>query len=190
MTDFGESVPGGEGADTNVARRPSRDQPRGIHRAFTHEALREFALHDPLRYLQLLASAEAKQLVEVVYSAVCERLSQQGEQPDFGPAQILVHLRRVNGHPVGVIEMPPPEAAGEAYFTALVGYVDPGQPVDPAQGIAARYFTLEMAEAIGGEPQTTLKEWTQTGTDRNHGPGPEPTLPRFILSLQRFDAEG
>jgi len=174
---------------------PSQETPRGIHYAIAHQALVEFALDHPLRYFALMASPDAKRLLDVVYAAVCDRYAQQGEQPDFGPGSLQIHCRRLQGRPLAIVQMPPPVAVGEAYFTALLGVPEgdagtevggsSGAEVEP-QNWAGRYFTLEMGVPSQQGPRTVLGEWTAGGDHLNYGDGSRPVLPEFVLAIQKL----
>jgi len=171
--------------------QPSFDaEPRCSHYTLAHYALRQVALSDPLRYLAVLASPDAQKHLENLLQAVAESCAARNEKPDFTADDLKIHCRRINRFPCAIVEFPPPQAFAEAFFTALVAYVDFSGPIPDRPSVMARYFTLECGVSMDGSPRTVLAEWTTDGTHNNFGDGPEPAVEAFVETLAEFNPPG
>lgn len=159
--------------------------PRCHHYTMAHHALRQVALEDPLMYLGVLASPDAEPFLASLFQSVCNHCSERGEKPDFKPSDLQIHRTRVNGFPCVIVEMPPPIATAEAYFTALIGFLDPSQKIAEDTKVEARYFTLEHGFNLDGTPRTVMCEWDNE-SHMNFGSGPSPTVGEFIRALSGF----
>src|SRR5439155_967526 len=134
--------------------------------------LRQVALDDPLQYLAVLASPEARGFMEAMFDFVCKQCQKQGEEPDFAPEDVKIHPVRIKDYPCAIIEMPPPKGTTEAFFTALVLLQDLASASVPEDiPLSARYFTLEKGFSLDGRPRTVLAEWSESGHS-NYGDGP------------------
>jgi hypothetical protein len=171
----------------DLDRQEERQRPG--HYLLAHVILRQIALSNPLQYLALMASPRAAEFLKDIHADVVEDCRRNGETVDFSPDELKIHCVRLGDFPCAVIEMPPPAATPEAYFTALVVYISTADDLsaDP-QPVPARYFTLEKGMSFGNSqmvtPRTVLCEWTSTAHS-NFGDGPEPTLEAFMKSLPR-----
>ena len=47
-----------------------------------------------------------------------------------------------------------------------------------------RYFTLELATTLQGNPFTVIGEWTHTHEHRLHGEGPAPDAQMFMMAVR------
>ena len=159
-------------------------EPRCAHYTLAYFALREASLSDPLLYLAVLASPQRQKFLEKLLQSVAESCAERNEEPDFAATDLTVYCRRLNRYPCAIVEMPPPKAFAEAFFTALVAYVDPSGPVPDRSSVDAHYFTLECGVSMDGSPRTVLAEWTRDGTHNNFGDGPAPTLDAFVARLR------
>ena len=148
---------------------------------FAHYALRQAALHDPLRFLTILAMPQAEQFIASVMKNVAE---QCGRPTTFNAADIQIHRVRINGFPSAIIQLPEPKEMAEAFMVALVLPMDKsGNPPPGHESLQGRYFTLEKGFSFSGEPQTVLAEWTAKGARANYGNGPLATVAEFINAL-------
>jgi hypothetical protein len=177
------------GRKSKADRSPSPDtEPRCHHYALAHYVIRQALLEDPLRCLALLASEDSQAFLEFLFNSACELCSERTkEKPDFQATDVHVHRLRVTDFPCVIIEMPRPIATSEAFFTALVAYIDRGSEITPATVVPARYFTLEQGFNVDENPRTVLCEWTTTN-HVNYGDGPKPTIDDFANSLAKFGA--
>jgi hypothetical protein len=163
---------------------PSFDrEPRCAHYTLAHYALREASLSDPLLYLAILASPQRQMFLEKLLESVVESCAEQNE-PDFAASDLKVHCLRINRYPCAIVELPPPRAFAEAFFTALIACVDPSGPIPDRSSVNAHYYTLECGVSMDGSPRTVLAEWTRDGTHNNFGDGPAPTLDDFVTRLR------
>jgi hypothetical protein len=160
--------------------------PRCIHYSLAHYALRTIALRDPLMYLAALASPDSTRILGNIIQSVAESCAERNEEPDFTADDLRIHCRRVNQYPCVIVEMPPPKAFAEAYFTALIAYVDPSGPVPERSSVVAQYITLECGVSLDGLARTVLGSWTADGTHSNFGDGPNPTIADFLAVLSHF----
>jgi len=153
------------------------DTLRCHHYQFAHAALRSVAFAHPIRLMTLLATPEAMDAFTSLLEQVDENCKDRGEPRDFDASQLVLHRRRVVGHPCAVVEMPPPRATGEAYFAAPVLLM----ATEPEQ-VKLRYFTLEYCAPDGehGEAGTVLGEWQEDGQHVNYGVGPQASLEPFL----------
>jgi hypothetical protein len=154
------------------------------HYQFAHVALRSVAFAEPVKWLALLATPNARAAFASLLEEVAETCKERDEVGDFDASQLGLHLLRAGGHPCAVVEMPPPRATGEAYFTASVLLLLPDP--EPAE---LRYFTLEY-NTVDGATGTTLGEWQADGGHLNHGAGPEPNVQAFLSALSALLVNG
>jgi len=154
------------------------------HYQFAHVALRSVAFAEPVKWLALLATPDARAALASLLEQVEETCKERDEVGDFDASQLGLHLLRAGGHACAVVEMPAPRATGEAYFTASVLLVQP--ELELAE---LRYFTLEYNTADGAIG-TMLGEWQADGGHRNHGKGPEPNLQAFLHALSAVLVSG
>lgn len=159
------------------------DEPRCHHYTLAHYALRSVAFDDPLAYLGILVSPDARSFLAHLLRSVSEHCKEQEPQPDFGIEDITVHPVRVGRYPCAVIELPRPRAITEAYFTAAVLLADPADGLPVSTPMELRYFTLEKGFVLAGPPRTVLCEWTSEGTHVNYGDGPVPQLEAFVRAV-------
>jgi hypothetical protein len=158
---------------------------RQAHYVFAHYALRSVALNDPVFYLGVLASPAGSQFLDDLLTTVSEHARPDDPPPDFSAADCRIHTVRAGVYPCAVVEMPPPRAMTEAYFTAAVLLLDPAQEQADLTNAAVRYFTLEQGFDLEGHSRTVLCEWNKDGTHVNFGEGPSPTVERFVSALSR-----
>lgn len=165
---------------------PSGDlpQPRCQHYEMAHRALRFAAMGDPLGFLAVVASPQARQLMTELWGHAAEFSAEQGERPDFSVDDIRIHPGRVGNRPCAVFEFPRPRATAEAWFTAAVGMIDLSEGTLPERTPELRYFTLEKGFVLSGPPRTVLGEWTSDGAHLNYGDGPAPDLRSFVAALE------
>lgn len=158
------------------------DKGPSIHYVLAHYALRQLALQDPLRYLSILASPQARDFLQAVLDDVSEGLT---EERRFTAEDLYIHPGMIGEFPCAIVEFPPPAEMTEVHFTALVAFVDLDAELPPPEEVRARYFTLERGMGIDDKPRTVLCEWT-TGSHLNFGDGPPPTLRGFIEALEKL----
>ncbi len=106
--------------------------------------------------------------------------------PDFSAADCRIHTVRAGVYPCAVVEMPPPHAMTEAYFTAAVLLLDPTQGQLDLATAAVRYFTLELGFSLDNVPQTVLCEWGKDGAHINYGEGPTSDVEAFMAAVCRL----
>src|SRR5262249_2063895 len=124
---------------------PSFDcEPRCAHYTLAHYALREASLSDPLPYLAVLASPQRQTFLEKLLQSVADSCAERNEEPDFAASDLKVHCLRINRYPCAIVELPPPKAFAEAFFTALIACVDPSGPIPDRSTVSAHYYTLEF----------------------------------------------
>jgi hypothetical protein len=153
------------------------------HYVFAHYALRTIALDDPLVYLGVLASPDAQSFLDHLLKTVSQHARPGDAPPDFSAADCRIHTVRAGVYPCAVVELPPPHAMTEAYFTAAVLLLDPAQESADLKNAPVRYFTLELGFDLDSTPRTVLCEWTKDGTHVNFGDGPAPTLEGFVAAV-------
>jgi hypothetical protein len=158
------------------------DEPRCHHYALAHYALRSAAFGDPLAYLGILASPDARGFLAHMLRSVSEHC--KNEEPGFAAEDIAVHPVRVGRYPCAVVELPRPRAAAEAYFTAAVLLADLQDRTPESAPLELRYFTLEKGITLAGPPRTVLCEWTSEGSHANYGDGPMPQLEAFVRAVE------
>ena len=173
---------------------PPRDaaagaETRPAHYLFAHYALRSVALNDPVFYLGVLASPEARQFLEGLLQTTAEHLRPGDPPADFTADDLTVHTVRAGVYPCAVVEMPRPRAMTEAYFTAAVLLVDPDDEAADLASAAVRYFTLEQSFDLEGKPFAMMCEWSKGGTHSNFGGGPAPRLDDFVKAVEYLARE-
>ncbi len=98
------------------------------------------------------------------------------------PTDLRMSLHVLEGRPVALVQMPPPENLAEAFFAAVVLMHDVTDLKNGPPLGTARYFTLELTI---GEPgrNTVLCEWTRDGTHLNFGEHLAPSQEEFLRAL-------
>ncbi len=162
------------------------DEPRCHHYTFAHLALRSVAQEQPLAFLGVLASPDARRFLANLFQSVSEHCKEREPKPDFGIEDVAVHPVRIGHYPCAVIEMPRPRATTETFFVAAVLLADLDQGLPDSKDVKLRYFTLEKGFVIGGPPRTVLCEWTAEGSHVNYGDGPEPQLEAFTEAVREM----
>ncbi len=159
---------------------PPEDDGPSPDYAFAHYALRQIALSDPLRFLAMAASPDARHFIDAVLKNVAE---QCGRPTTFEAASVKIHPVRVKDFPCAVIELPEPREMAEAFMVALVVPIDTSfkEPPD-ANSITGRYFTLEKEFSLTKDRRTVLAEWNMT-RHSNYGDGPPATVEAFVAAL-------
>lgn len=159
---------------------PSEDDGPTFEYVLAHLALRHLALGNPLQFLGVLASPDAKDFIQSVIDDVVEKSQCPAT---FDAASVNAHPTRIHSFPCAILEFPPPEKMAEAFMVALVVFLDlnEGEPSD-LESVEARYFTLEKGFTSTNEPRTVLCEWTEE-SHLNYGDGPAPTVEEFIAAL-------
>src|SRR5690242_16818395 len=76
------------------------DEPRFHHYALAHYALRSAALGDPLAYLGILASPDAREFLAHMLRSVSE--CRMDEEPGFAAEDLVAHPVRVGRYPCAV----------------------------------------------------------------------------------------
>jgi hypothetical protein len=160
------------------------DEPRCHHYALAHYALRSAAFGDPLAYLGILASPDAREFLAQMLRSVSEHC--ENEEPEFAAEDIAVHPVRVGRYPCAVVELPRPRAVAEAYFTAAVLLADLQDRTPESAPLELRYFTLEKGVVLAGPSRTVLCEWTSEGSHANYGDGPMPQLKAFVKAVEEL----
>ncbi len=84
------------------------DEPRCHHYTFVHQALPTMAFDNPLAFLSILASSDAREFLAGLIRGVSEHCKAEESQPGFGVEDIIIHKVRVGKCPCAVIEMPEP----------------------------------------------------------------------------------
>jgi hypothetical protein len=170
-----------EPSDSNAA---DLDEPRCHHYVLAHQALRGAAFGDPLAYLGIMASPDARKFLTQMLRSVSEHC--KNDEPGFSARDIAVHPVRVDRYPCAVVELPRPRAVAEAYFTAAVLLADLQERLPESAPPELRYFTLEKGFVLAGPPRTVLCEWTSEGSHANYGDGPIPQLPAFVKAVEEL----
>src|SRR5207244_1090156 len=124
---------------------------RQAHYLFAPYARRGVAQNDPVYYLGVLASPGAREFLAHLLRTTADHARPGDPPPDFTADDLTVHTVRAGGYPCAVVEMPPPRAMTEAFFTAAVLLADPRDAADLA-GAPVRYFTLEQSFDLEGAP--------------------------------------
>lgn len=174
-------------APDNAGDEPADlDEPRCHHYALAHLALRGVAFDQPLGFLGVLASPDARHFLSDMLASVAEHCKDREPRPDFSVDDLRVHRLRIGKYPCAVIEMPRPRAVAEAHFVAAVLLADPSDGLPDGERIPVRYVTLEKGSTIGGGARTVLCEWTADGTHANFGDGPPAELPAFARAVEEL----
>lgn len=151
--------------------------PRFHHYQFAHVAIPQIAFAQQRALLGLLASPEADDFI----ARVLWRVQAEGGASralDFDASEIKLHRVRVLGQPCALLEMPPPLALTEAYFTAIV-FMD-------AEESAVRYFTLERGDSELTLHGTVFGEWIVEAERLKHrhlGDGRAPNAGEFLADI-------
>lgn len=167
---------------------PNVHEPRCHHYTLAHYALRSVAFQQPLRFLTVLVSPDARRFLSNLMRSVSESCKEEEAEPGFAVEDLAIHTVRVGRYPCAVIEMPPPKATTEAFFVAAVLLAEVDQEMPDPEQVAMRYFTLEKGFVLEGPPRTVLGEWTADGTHRNYGDGPEHRLESFVEAIEMLVA--
>ena len=152
-------------------RAQTSDDGPSPHYALAHHALRQLALENPLVFLAVLASPDAKEFLAKVLADVCEACDRQ---PTFSADEIKIHSIKVQEYPCVVLEFPEPRECAEAHMVALVLPANEQQlRSKDSKSLSGRYFTLEKGFSLEGHaPRTVLAEWTEQSHE-NYGDGPK-----------------
>ncbi|HEY1066934.1 MAG TPA: hypothetical protein VGE52_12515 [Pirellulales bacterium] len=161
------------------------------HYSLAHLALRYTALDDPLFYLGVMASPDAKAFLSDMLERVARQCGGEGAKPSFTADEIGIHPLRIGDHFHLIVELPTPRAVTEAYFTAAVVHLDPSRAAHQESDAEeekppVRYFTLEYGFTFDGPPRTVLAEWSADESHLNYGDGPPPRLDDFIAALGKL----
>ncbi|HEY7119223.1 MAG TPA: hypothetical protein VH475_21720 [Tepidisphaeraceae bacterium] len=156
--------------------------PRPQHAAFAHSTLRALAAEDAEALVIALTAPGADEFLAQVWDEVGRQAVRNGEQPAaLAPVGLEAIPARVAGRPAGVVKMPPPRAATEAHFVAIVMNHELAEPARPAPAPEYYYFTLE--KSVTGEAdgyRTVFGQWDE-GVHRTFGPSPVPADARAFL---------
>lgn len=146
--------------------------PRGQHYYFAHIALRALAAEDPERLITALASPDADAFLLDLWNAVSKDASQSGEEDiAVSPEGLEAIPARVAGRSAALVILPPPRAATEAYFVAIVLNHELDEPAKPAPEPEFYYFTLEKGVALDASTRTIFCQW-EDACHKNYGDGP------------------
>lgn len=156
------------------------------HYLFAHYALRSVARNDPVFYFGVLASPDGPRFLDDLLQTVADHTRPGEPPPDFSAADCRIHTVRAGIYPCAVVELPPPRALTEAYFTAVVLLVDPAEAQPDLTAAAVRYFTLELSFNFDATPVTLLCEWGHDGAHHNFGPGSVPEVEVFVRDICRL----
>ncbi|MBI3158035.1 MAG: hypothetical protein HYZ26_00360 [Chloroflexi bacterium] len=99
---------------------------------------------------------------------------EKGGHDEAAGMQIQVEIHKEAREIIGLISLPAPQNATEAFFVAAVHSPE-----------RARYFTLELGERLDGSAYTVLCEWDTEGRHLNYGEGPAPDDVRAFLAAIR-----
>jgi hypothetical protein len=146
--------------------------PRGQHYYFAHIALRALAAEDPERLITALASPDAEAFLLDLWNAVSKDASQPGEEDiAVSPEGLEAIPARVAGRSAALVILPPPRAATEAYFVAILLNHELDEPAKPAPEPEFYYFTLEKGVALDASTRTIFCQW-EDACHKNYGDGP------------------
>ncbi|MGE3806120.1 MAG: hypothetical protein AB7K24_15725 [Gemmataceae bacterium] len=162
----------------------SMDRPRCHHYTLAHYALRGMALSNPLAYLGIMASPNARDFLADLLKQVSEDCA-ASERLDFSVDNLKVHKVRIGPYPCAMVELPPPRGVTEAYFTAAVLLADLDSVTSEEQELPLRYFTLEKGANLGDGSRTVLCEWNEQ-SHLNYGDGPEPDVQAFARAIEKM----
>ena len=162
------------------------DGPRCDHYSFTHVVLRKAAFDKPAHAVTKLASPEAGDMLNDLWSEVEAVCDLHGQPIRIDPADILIHKLRVGDFPCTLFEMPTPACPTEAFMVALVLTIDLANADREFESAPMRYFTLELAKSENREITTVIGEWFADESHQTHGPGPEPQVELFAAAITRL----
>jgi hypothetical protein len=159
--------------------------PRGHHYYFAHIALRALAAEDPERLITALASPDAEGFLLDLWNAVNKEASQGGEEDiAVSPEGLEAIPARVAGRSAALVILPPPRAATEAYFVAIVLNHELDEPAKPAPEPEFYYFTLEKGVALDASTRTIFCQW-EDACHKNYGDGPPADGRAFLDHIAR-----
>lgn len=169
---------------TTAIRRHFTDgtlSPRNQHYYFAHVALRALAGEDPERLITALAAPESENFLIDLWNAVGKDVAQGGDEPQPAviPAGLEAVPARVAGRSAALVVLPPPRAATEAYFVAIVLNHELDEPAKPSPEPEFYYFTLERGIASDGSPRTIFCQW-EDSVHKNFGDGPPADARAFL----------
>ena len=134
---------------------------------FAHRSLPGEFFNDPDAFMGRLRGDEGPAVIESLW---------RNDEDEGGESPALVVHDTPDAGSVAVVQMPVPEAAGEAHFVALIL-----RDGNTGTHRWARCFTLERAiDLLEGNEMTMLCEWDAGGRHINHGEGPEPGQEPFL----------
>jgi len=158
----------------------SREEPREHHYVFAHYTVRKVCEQDPLQFFAIVASPEQPKFLAWLWELTAKRVGKP--IAEVNPAELSVTTGRVKDYPAIIFTMPPPEAAAEAHFVAVLltsGPMSEGE----ASRAQFRYFTLEHGKNLDGTLRTVMAEWAEDA-HRNFGDGPAATAKDFIDAVE------
>jgi hypothetical protein len=155
---------------------------RTLHYVFAHIALRQLAFEHPLGVVGTLHSPKAAEFLRSVWDDVAEQVKRNGEPVDIDASALAVSPVRVGDYPCALVRLPPPQAATECYYVALVLHVDLREEAaaaaePPPEKPRLSYFTLEYGASLDGSERSVVCAWDEAGSHLNYGDGPWPPAP-------------
>ena len=143
---------------------------------FVHHLLPQLAWRRPEAVRRELSDpALSRELLQYLWEKAGETLPSAER---VAPRGLRLDWHEVAGRATALLQLPTPQATGEAYCAALVYEDDPQLELEKAddedeEGFLPRYFTLEATLGLhnGQGPPTAVCEW-QGEHHRQHGRGP------------------
>lgn len=153
------------------------------HYDFGHVVLREMCSHNPMAFIQVLASHDKEGLLENLWRITCERCDKTGPAW-FSYKDVVIESLMLENYPTILVTMPPPRVMTEAFYIAIVLLTPMDQiaagniPEQPAIG----YYTLELGISPTGSRYTVLCAWDD-GKHVSYGDGPEAEPSSFLQAV-------
>jgi hypothetical protein len=168
----------------------SEPDPRTQHYVFGHVVLRQMAFDKPLGVLGILHSPEGPKFLTSLWDDVADQVRANGEPADVDGSALEFRPVLVGGFPCALVRMPPPTAAPECHYVAIVVHLNLESEEPPPEEPMVSYYTLERGQTVEGAEVTMLCGWNAAGTHLNYGEGPPPDPDAFVRALTELVAKG
>lgn len=158
---------------------PSGPRARPHHYLFAHRALPAVVFQRPDRFVDLMRSSEAEEILSGLWQQVGERVDAAERRSRLRPDGLTVSLHLFGGEAYPIITLPPAERTVEGIYVAVGASRDAPEEY--------RYFILERSETSRPDQLIgVLCEWFADGSRRNYEwamPGDLETFRRAIVEV-------